>query len=424
MPSFAERRAKAREFLRESTSMRTRVSSANQTGGAPKPERTEDTVLDSAWTYLVTYMDEMYVCVCIGSTVLAEASEVEPTAARQRRRRQQQQLKPELQQPRPQQPQPQQPQPQQEQQHHKQQTQLQREPQQFEQQHPEQQRTAKQEQKQRRQKPGQESITDVKDRGTVLPGTLIVAYAVLLWNVLCSGTGVNAKTDAGGPGAMGSLTARLLASSWPEDGIHVLAWGIGAYIGGRTFTDCGISWSSIPGEKVTTRTSWVDGDSSNHPITRGMDALCAGAFVTDDGIGTCRDRGNHIVMRQRITEQNASYMPMWDDTVVNDHGRVINMVGSRLLVQMYFANSVELDIKIGLSKIHAKTTKSELVKVIVRGTALQLMLEGQARLMRKCSFGVAASSACHLFCVSEPWLRRSARTQQSSLTMSMTLISQ
>ena len=83
---------------------------------------------------------------------------------------------------------------------------------------------------------------------------------------------------------------------------------------------------------------------------------------------------------------------------------------------------MELDIKISLSKIHAKTTKSELVKVIVHGTALQLMLEGQARLMRKCSFGVAASSACHLFCVSEPWLRRSARTQQSSLTMSMTLI--
>ena len=130
------------------------------------------------------------------------------------------------------------------------------------------------------------------------------------------------------------------------------------------------------------------------------------------------------MMRQRITEKNFSYMPMWDDIAVNDNDHVTYMVVSRLPVHMYFANSVELDIKISLSKIHAKTTKSELVKFIVHGTALQLMLEGQARLMRKCSFGVAASSACNLFCVSEPWLRRSARTQQSSLTMSMTLISQ
>ena len=142
----------------------------------------------------------------------------------------------------------------------------------------------------------------------------------------------------------------------------------------------------------------------------------------DDEIGTCRDRGELIVIRQKIAEKNSTYMLMWDDVVVNDNDRVINMAASRLLVQMYFANSVELDIKIGLSKIHAKTTKSELVKVIVHGNALQLMHEGQARPMSKCSFGVAASSACNLFCVSVPWLRRSVRTQQSSLTMSMTLI--
>ena len=69
-------------------------------------------------------------------------------------------------------------------------------------------------------------------------------------------------------------------------------------------------------------------------------------------------------------------MPMWDDIAVNGNDHVTNMVVSRLLVQMYFANSVELDIKISLSKIHAKTTKSELVKVIAHGTALQLMLDG------------------------------------------------
>ena len=119
--SFAERRAEAREFLNSSTSMSTRASSTNQTGGTPQPERTEDAALVLAGTYSVTSVAEKDVCICAGSTVPARARDVESTAAQQRRRRQQQQPHPELQQPQLQQPQPQQTQPRQKQQHHKQQ---------------------------------------------------------------------------------------------------------------------------------------------------------------------------------------------------------------------------------------------------------------------------------------------------------------
>ena len=105
--SFAERRAEAREFLNSSTSMSTRASSTNQTGGTPQPERTEDAALVLAGTYSVSSAAEQDVCICAGSTVPARARDVESTAAQQRRRRQQPQPQPELQQPQLQQPQPQ-----------------------------------------------------------------------------------------------------------------------------------------------------------------------------------------------------------------------------------------------------------------------------------------------------------------------------
>ena len=235
--------------------MSTRVSSTNQTGGTPQLERTECTALVFAGTCSMTYVIEKDICICSGSTVPAGASDVESTAAQQRRRQQQQHL--ELQQTQPQQKQPQQEQQRDKQQNHAQQHHKQ-------QPHKPQQRAVTREQRQRAQVAGDERrrleahLADGEEeslqwlmqdqrqltkecRAAVLRDE---AEALQMWPLCCSR---RAKTLASTTGCAGHEAGELLEGrgwDWDHAALRLLDAGMGR--GNRPFQARPGRWQNEP----------------------------------------------------------------------------------------------------------------------------------------------------------------------------------
>ena len=277
-------------------------------------------------------------------------------------------------------------------------------------------------QQQQQQKPRQEDITDAKDHGIMFLGAVVVMSKVLLVEALRLNTvqqaGIRAETAIIGPRALGAVAARTLASSWPEDDLYNLTVEIGENVGGRTYADCGAGWPSIPGEKVTMRTLWMDGSSCNHLTTLSNNALGLGTFATDDEMRTCC---NELVdMLRRLAEKRSSNLPMWNETAVHKNGHVINKAGLHLWMQLYVANSVELDVNTDLQQISAalfdnrqaiptwfygvlRAFESDQVMILRHDTATRLELRESIRLVSESLVCLIVCSACNISCRHDPW---------------------
>ena len=181
-------------------------------------------------------------------------------------------------------------------------------------------------------------------------------------------------------------------------------------IGGRTSSDYGAGWPSIPGGKVVSKDSWMDGNSSNH-LT----------ILSNSALGLC----TLVKMLHRIAEERSSNLPMRSDMAVHTNDHVINKAGLHLWMQVHVANSVELDDNATLKQISAKLFRNgrtismsigevlrafvlqlfrnDEVMITTRGTAMQLEFCVRVRLLSERLVCLTVCSACNISCRHEPW---------------------